>query len=318
MSDNFLNSGAVLPHGLLGVDPNAKMAGFNKTYKNYPLRVGVILKSYPVGDDNNVSDLTTEYDVMVFEQYEDKGATTIIYRNCMSAEGLGSIADFFEKTLRPMKAKTSKGDSIKMEDQNGAVVLLMCLDGMSDKGIIMGAITHPNRETTLKDAEPHLEGEYNGVHVVVNSDGSTSLTFKGATDNDGKQTDASQGNTVVSIEKDGSFQVGHSTITFRMDRNGIATLTSTNNLVINCKDANVTASGNINAKSTDATVTASGTATVEGQTVKLGAGAAEAVIKGDTFVKYFQTHIHGTPIGPSSPPTQPVPASALSTKVKVE
>ena len=52
--------------------------------------------SYPVNNEKNRSKLTTEYDVVVMEQSENKGATTIMYKNCMSSEGLGSIADFLK------------------------------------------------------------------------------------------------------------------------------------------------------------------------------------------------------------------------------
>jgi hypothetical protein len=270
--DNFLRNGAVLPHGLLGNNPDVKMAGFNKTYRNFPLRVGVIVKTYPVGDSENVSDLTTEYDVIVFEQHEDKGATAILYRNCMSGEGLGSIADFFEKNLRHMTAKSNKGDSVNMQDQNGAVVLILCLDAMSDKAVIIGAITHPQRKTTLTSDAPHLEGEYNGVHIVVNEDGSTSLTFKGATDNDGKLTDPTQGNTVISIEKDGSMQTQHKTITQRLDKNGKASLTAdddisnttkTNFNVTATKDIDLTATGDMNAQMNNLVMKAQGSATLD-------------------------------------------------------
>ncbi len=248
---NYLDNGAVLPHGLLGSDPDSMMSGFNKSYRNFPLRVGVVVQTYPTSDEKNLSKLTTEYDVMIFEQHEDKGATTIIYRNCMSSEGLGSIADFFEKSLRKSKNKTTKGDSLKMKGQNGAIVLLLCLDGMSDKGIILGALTHPDRKTTLKDEGPRLEGEYNGVNVKVEKDGSTTLTFRGATDNDGKLIDSTQGDTVVSIEKDGSFQIKHKTITQRLDKNGKASLTSDDDISNTTKkNFNVTATENINMKAT--------------------------------------------------------------------
>jgi len=246
---NKLNNGAVLPSGLLGNDPGQLLAGFNKSYKNSALRIGVIKETYPVSHDLNKSKLTTEYDVTVIEQNEDRGATTILYRNCMSAEGLGSVADFFERTLRKTKKKTRKGDAVNTKGQNGAIVLLLCLDGMSDKGIIMGSLTHPDRKTTLKDEDPHLEGEYNGVNIKVEKDGSCTLTFKGATDNDGKVTDSSQGNTTVKIEKDGSYQVDHKTITQRFAKDGKASLTADDDISNTTKkNFKVTATENINLK----------------------------------------------------------------------
>lgn len=241
-----LNNGAVLPHGLLGSDPGQMLAGFNKSYKNSALRIGVIKETYPVSHDLNKAKLTTEYDVTVIEQNEDKGVTTILYRNCMSAEGLGSVADFFERTLRKTKKKTKRGDAVNTKGQNGAIVLLLCLDGMSDKGIIVGALTHPDRKTTLKDEDPYLEGEYNGVNIKVDKTGACTLTFKGATDNDGKITDSSQGPTTIKIETDGSYQIDHKTITQRLAKDGKASLTADDDISNTTKkNFNVTATENI-------------------------------------------------------------------------
>lgn len=276
--NNFLDSGAVLPFGLLGVNPNAAMGGFNKTYRNFPLRVGIIVSIYPITSDSNHSKLSTEYDVLVIEQHENKGSTPILYRNCLSSEGLGSVADFFEKNLRVKEKQEDPLDFPGLKGQNGAVVLMLCLDAMSEKGIIISCLTNPDRSTTLKNDMPHLEGEYNGVHIVVNEDGSTSLTFKGATDNDGDVIDSTQGNTVLSIAKDGSYQVQHSTITQTLARSGQATLTATDNIANNTqKDFDVSAGGNINLTATkdliaqmvNLTTTASGTAQLQCQKMQV-------------------------------------------------
>lgn len=248
---NFLGNGAVLPHGLLGQNSKAMLEGFAKSYQNFAMRVGVVVTTYPVSNPKNHSKLTTEYDVLVMEQNADKGATTILYRNCMSAEGLGSIADFFERSLRTKKKKSKKGDAIDLKGQDGAIVLLLCLDGMSDKGIIIGALTHPDRKTTLKDDGPRLEGEYNGVNIKVEKDGSTTLTFKGATENDGKLIDKEQGPTTIKIEKDGSYQVDHKTIKQRFDKKGKADLTADDDISNTTKkNFNVTATENIALKAT--------------------------------------------------------------------
>lgn len=325
--DNFLDNGAVLPSGLLSVDTNSEFGAFHKKYQNSYLRVGVITASYDIQDVNNINKVVPEYDVLVFEQNEDAGSTLINYKNCVAAAAFGSIADFFEARLRAVKTKTTKDTVLTPSGQNGAIVLLLCMNGFSAKGTIIGSLLHPDRKTTLNGSGPHLEGEYNGVNIKVNKDGSTALTFKGATDNDGKVVNDSQGDTTLQVEKDGSFQVDHDTITFRLDRNGTATLTAKKdtdlnvngninikadgNVKIDCKNAEVTASQN-------ATVTASAIATVEGKIVKLGVAAIESVVKGVTFKALFDTHIHPTVLGPSGPPVQPLDPVALSKKVFTE
>ncbi len=303
---NIMNNGAVLPNGLLGVADRNMMAGFNKTYKNNALRIGVVVASYPVSDDKNRSKLTTEYDVLVVEQQENLGTTTLLYRNCMSSEGLGSIADFFEKALRPKKKKSTKGDSVNLKGQDGAVVLLLCLDGMSDKGIIISALTHPDRKTTLKDEGPRLEGEYNGLNIKVEKDGSATLTFRGATDSEGKVLDKSQGDTVIGIEKDGSFQVKHKTITQRLAKDGKASLTSDDDISNTTKkNFNVTATENVAIKATknftvdcaDLVAKASGSATLEIQKLAIKSQSdisikgSEIKVEAESLAKIKSTQI---------------------------
>lgn len=291
MDDNFLDNGAVLPHGLLSNDQRAMLEGYAKSYENYAMRVGVVIETYPVTDEQNRSKLTTEYDVVVIEQNKDKGTTTILYRNCMSSEGLGSIADYFERTLRKRKRKSKKGSASDLNDQNGAVVLLLCLDASSDKGIIVGALTHPNRKTNLKTDEAYLEGEYNGVNIKVETDGSTTLTFKGATDNDGKIVDSTQGPTTLKIEKDGSYQVGHKTITQRLDKSGKASLTADADISnVTKKNFTVEATENIDLKATknfnlacnELVMAAEGSATLNCQKLSVNA-KSDIVLKGSQF-----------------------------------
>jgi hypothetical protein len=287
---NFLGNGTVLPSGLLG-GQNGGMAGFNKTYRNTPLRIGVIVESFPANHEKNISKLSTEYDVIAIEQDEDKASTAQLYRNCLSSSGLGSIADFFDVTLRKRKKKKYKGDSPRLKEQNGTVCLLLCLDGNSEKAIIVGCFPHPDRKTTLANDEPRLEGEYNGVNVKVESDGSTSIIFKGATDNDGKIIDSSQGPTTIKIEKDGSYQVDHKTITQRFAKDGNASLTADNDISNTTKkNFNITATENVNVKSTKNTsmqmaellINASGSATMEVQKLSLKA-QSEIKLEGVQF-----------------------------------
>jgi hypothetical protein len=228
---NFLSNGTVLPFGLLSCDSSAFMRGFNKTYRNTTLRMGVVMNSYSINDPHNVSGLTTEYDVIVTEQDENGAAATATYKNCLSVDALGSIADFFEKNFRAQTKDSVTGGIANTKGQNGAIVLIHCLDAMSEKGIVVGGINHPDRTTNLTSSAPYLEGEYNGINIKIENDGSTTLTFKGATDNSGTPIDSSQGNTELSIEKDGSYQVSHKTITQRFDNtSGVASLTATGNI----------------------------------------------------------------------------------------
>jgi len=59
-------------------------------------------------------------------------------------------------------------------------------------------------------------------------------------------------------------------------------------------------------------------ATIESASIKLGAAAAEAIIKGNTFQALYNAHTHMTGVGPSAPPIPLLTGTELSTKSKTE
>lgn len=54
---------------------------------------------------------------------------------------------------------------------------------------------------------------------------------------------------------------------------------------------------------------------IDGQTVMLGGQGGEPIIKGQSFLSLFMTHMHPTAMGPSGPPIPQGEMSTLSTKV---
>lgn len=260
---NVMNNGTVLPSGLLGKQGSeAAITAFNRSYRNTGLKAGIVIKSYAADDPANQNGLCTEYDVATIEQFENKGSTSIIYRNCLSTQGFGSLADYFEFTLRPKTFQTNKG-SITFGDQDGAIVLIQCLDNIGDKAIVVSNLIHPDRDTTITSTDPQLSGEYNGVNVQIANDGSCSLTFNGATDSKGVPIDSSQGPTEFQIMTDGSFQFNHSTITITADKSGELTITTSG-------DANLTIGG-------DVKLTASGNAIVMATEINLNGDEAQVL-----------------------------------------
>lgn len=62
-------------------------------------------------------------------------------------------------------------------------------------------------------------------------------------------------------------------------------------------------------------ITKSGEVIIKAEKVKLGAeGASQAVVLGNDFMQYFNTHTHPTGVGPSGPPASPMQSSHLSKK----
>ncbi|MCL2177864.1 MAG: phage baseplate assembly protein V [Proteobacteria bacterium] len=54
---------------------------------------------------------------------------------------------------------------------------------------------------------------------------------------------------------------------------------------------------------------------LKGTQVMLGGEGGEPVMKGTSFMTFFNTHTHGTALGPSTPPVVPMTPAQLSTKV---
>lgn len=219
-----------------------------------------------------------------------------MYKNCIGADGLGSIADFFEKNFRPMTINNNPTGALNTTYQNGAVVLLLCLDGVSEKAVVIGGLNHPNRPTKLTTTEPQLYGEYNGISIAVNPDGSTSLTFNGATDSYGNPTDPSQGTTTAQIATDGSFSVQNAGGSVEIQKSGTINITCTG----------------------PANIIAQGVTTVDGSHINLGENASHALILGDVFQTLYNAHTHPTVVGPSGPPVAPMTEAQLSQKTSTE
>jgi hypothetical protein len=223
------------PSSLLGALDSKKISSLSRRFENTPLRLGVISRCFELDDPNNLSKLVPEYEVITKESNEN-GIRYVKYSNCLSADGFGGIADFFEYKMRPTKIAIDKDPEKVSHDfkkQNGTLVLLLCLDGFSEKALIIGGFSNvldqkKQRKTTLtKENGLHLEGEYNGLNWQINKNGEFTLTFRSPTDNDGKIIDKKYSGTYAKIDKTGSFEVKDSKNSTRMDndKGGISSST---------------------------------------------------------------------------------------------
>jgi hypothetical protein len=222
----------VPPSSLLKPLSSSKVNSLNKRFENTPLRIGVITECYEIDDEKNVTKIVPEYTVITQETNGTMGISYVTYTNVISTDKFGGVADFFEYKLRPTKISIdndTKKVSHDFKKQNGSLVLLLCLDGFSEKAIIIGGIPNAmdektQRKTTLtKENSLHMEGEYNGVNWKVNKDGEFVLTFKSPTDNDGKIVDKKYSGTFAKIDKTGSFEVKdqHNHIRMDNDKGGV-------------------------------------------------------------------------------------------------
>lgn len=198
--------GAVLPSSLFSDSEMRKVGSFNKLYSNFGLRAGVVTEVIAPEDKQNFSKLFTEYTVAVIEQTQDIGFSLEIYKNCLSVDKFGGIADFSEFKYRKASKSDSKNNEL-LSGNDGSIVLLQCLDGYSDKAIIVGGLGHAKRKKKIKKSDGHaLLMEFNGLGVNIDKEGALSITFSGATDNNGDPLKKEVGGSFVKIAADGTLE----------------------------------------------------------------------------------------------------------------
>tara|TARA_R100000951_G_scaffold101420_1_gene92918 strand:- start:13557 stop:14609 length:1053 start_codon:yes stop_codon:yes gene_type:complete len=244
----------VPPSGLLGRAKKTKVSAFNKKFKNTPLRMGVIINCHEKDDKKSLSKLVPEYDVLTSELNEGAGTSYVKYLNCISTDTFGGVADFFEYKLRPSKEDFEKTHNFAKQD--GAMVLLLCLDGNAESAIIIGGVKNTagdgkteERESNLtKKNGLHLEGEYNGLNWQVNKDGEFTLTFKSKTDIKGKPQDEKAGGTIFKVDKTGSVDIDtNNEASFKLDKTKKDAILNVgnNSTVTATKNVETTAGGDI-------------------------------------------------------------------------
>ena len=194
----------ILPSSLLQYAEKDYYSGMSHAMENTSLRMGVVKQVHYPADANNQEKQAPEYDVLVFQQDKDKGVIPLTYRNCVTMDMFGGISDFFEFVKGEPTDKTST--DLGLDD--GSYVLLLCIDGTATRGVIIGALPHHNRQSTLpKEKAKQMTGEYNGMRIAINDAGELTMTFKGKTDTKGKPVDPAKGGSQIRIEKDGSLEI---------------------------------------------------------------------------------------------------------------
>lgn len=180
----------------------------NKIFNNTALKVGIVLEIIEEDDEKNQSKLGPEYHVMTIEQEGQRGSNSSIYKNCINIDAFGGAADYFQFRHRAVKDINKTKENLTFKNQTGSIVLLLCLDGNSEKAVIIKSIHNPKKNKVLtKDKGHHLEGEFNGVNWQVDKDGALKITFKSATEDDGTPKNKEAGGTFLEIDKEGSFKI---------------------------------------------------------------------------------------------------------------
>jgi len=208
----YNNNETTFNSSLYSIEDSPEQSFFEKIYNKTSLMAGIVIRVYETDDEKNLNKNIPEYDVLVVQQNGLESMEPTIYKNCINVESFGGKADFFEYKMRAVDNKPEDNQktilNVNFKEQHGNMVLLLCLDGSTDKGIIVKSISHKGRKTKLtKEAGLHLEGEYNGLNWKIDKDGALTVTFKSKTNNEGVPQDKQAGGTHIQIDKTGQVDI---------------------------------------------------------------------------------------------------------------
>lgn len=195
--------GTVLPT-FMGVNGQGPVSGYQAAVYQPFLRLGRVIKTHNPTDETNRSKLFFEYDVLVEHNDNLSSQARIVIPRCRMMSFFGGVADFSRFTPRQMEVET------KFEDEltEGSQVLVMCVNGNSQEGVIIGGIQHQKAEADNPSDGHHTIMQFNGMRFGIDKDGQLSITFNGKTNaKNAIQGDPLASGTTLTFQKDGSFKV---------------------------------------------------------------------------------------------------------------
>lgn len=199
----ILPDGTVVP-SYLSTEPMGQSVP-QKNFSNVSLRQGEVRKIIYPDDKLSLTKKYVEYSVAVQYQEGNGPALSVLYPNCTIANLFGGVADKLRYTARAQKNEPKKGQVIG----DGAKVLLLCVNGNIRRAYIIGGINE-DKEPEKKDDGHNLFFEFNGIQFEINKDGEAVVTFRGATQIDGKLNegaDAEAEGTTLTFNKEGNVTI---------------------------------------------------------------------------------------------------------------
>jgi phage baseplate assembly protein gpV len=337
--------GTILPSSLVS-DSGAKM----RSNIDFPsLYVGRVQRVHYPDSDANANKRYPEYDVVIeYESHGNRIRTATIIHRCRVASLFGGIADFETWTPRvavkdPMAHDaTQKQAGQKLE--TGSQVLVLCLTGSSQQGIIVGGLPHTEGDVQDKTEGHHWTRRFNGVTMNIDAAGQFTLSFQGATGAAGGLLDSADpeaSGSQMTFVKDGSIKLetkdGQQSIHLDHANNKIAVRANASLEITGLDPDGETPKFQLTMNDGELTVRLQDGATLavvgkDGDTrMTVGDGSKHVAIVEELQALYtqlktkldvFDAHIHATGVGPSGPPTPTIGApswnSAInSTKVSI-
>lgn len=307
--------------------------------KDNSLRIGIVKKVYRDAETGDLRFLT-----------EMRDMNDAIELNCRMLRKFGGVFNYEDTVLHGYKFDDKPDPTTDFAAKAGDVVLVGLLNGQAREGIILGALTHPARTSTVDITKgPQYVSEFNGIETVINQDGEYVLTFKAIPTNiailDNKPYqelpaatyDTKIGSSFLKFDKTGSFEVNDKSQTglqnFRIDKaagtvvinSGSVSLKFTKKsqqIDFKAKVTNFVSDTSMSTKTQTFSVDATSSVQIKSPRIAIGASGIELLQQiADSLDKLVTwantvgaTHTHTGNLGfPTSPPTQAAGYQALGT-----
>lgn len=265
-----LEDNTIIPH-YLTVRFTGGQAQDPGTHTNVPMRYGEVREIIYADDPRSRSKKYTEYRVEIEHRDGDGPGVRTIYPNCRVGRLFGGAADFFRYTLRANPKARRRADGAF---GIGSKVMVVCLNGDITNSVIVGGLDDENTAAELRQDGHNLVGRFNGIEVDINDAGELTLTFAGATQEDGtlrQGVDAAAGGTQLTFDKSGGLLVKHNNQTLYLDHQNQSWALHADQAVT------VTGEQSLDLKTQK-------TATITAANTKIGGDdASEALVKGTTY-----------------------------------
>jgi len=180
-------------------------------YGNIALRLGEVVKVIYPTDSRSRSKKIIEYDVAtdgVTSTDGSLGGHIKRYLNCVMNNPFGGLADKLVWTARAQPSDNPNDKAIGIG--LGSKVILLCVDGETNRGIIIGGVRDVHDTGDVEKDGHHLHFAFNGLNAIVNDDGELTATFNGKTKANGKlddNADKDSSGTYLKMDKTGAFKV---------------------------------------------------------------------------------------------------------------
>jgi phage gp45-like len=257
------------------------------------------------------------------ETYQAHRRTII---SCTQMIKVGDVYNYEEIKLRSQSKKNIKNSSMAFQTRLGEMVLVACVGGVDNSGIIIGSVRHPGRALKLTTKDMAYASEYNGLETTIDKDGAYKIKFQGTPTNlkdarDGsklappKYDDKTSG-SYLSFDKTGSFILTDASKekpqTIKIDKqNGFMTIVSgdismtmdkkSKKISIKCEEKIVEANKKMSIKTPEFSIDSSKSVKIKGQKIAIGYGGNELLEILSNLIDEIGQLVIISPVGTCTP-----------------